>query len=550
MLNELNNSSLIVNGSLTINASAFIDHLDAKLNVSTLYSENTPDESVVVWSIDANSWVSQKSINANGVFTTSQDIDFKGNYINSCKNTFKVKCSFDKTNVSFDSVKLVSGRQSLFIITRDQELYSTGAIDNISLGGVAQDGQAFISLNEHTKWINVQCGGKFLSKGDFAVALDSAGKMWTWGDDTYGQCAVNEMPTNGVNYRSIPGRIIGNDVHDKVWRNISCGEQHAIAIDTTGGLYMWGKNTDGVLLSLSGITRKCTRFFNSSLNKTWKSVSCGAYHTVALDEEGVLFVWGRNDQGQLGVSDFTDAFSDVALQHTPPHLNIKYKQISSGANFTAAIDVDGNMYLWGSNLCGQLGQNDIYLKKSNKPLRLKGDFLNKKWKRVECGATHVLAIDVEDKLYGWGNNREYQLGIIDTTYQYQPVLLDKENQYIDITASLSHSCVTDTRNRVYVLGSFNNNIHYTFTEIKCVNVDINSKKTLNVLNIKKIKKGAFLIQTKTPINFNAHIDIVCDGVDFVKYHYNIINSNSIAISFTKDRQAYEPRSVLLTLYNI
>jgi hypothetical protein len=77
-------------------------------------------------------------------------------------------------------------------------------------------------------------------------------------------------------------------------------------------------------------------------------VSCGDYHTMALDEFGNLWAWGKNTDGQLGDGTNTDRSEPVQI--LPGH---KFVDISAGANFSVALDSDGYYYT-----CGSTGETE------------------------------------------------------------------------------------------------------------------------------------------------------------------------------------------------
>ncbi len=73
-------------------------------------------------------------------------------------------------------------------------------------------------------------------------------------------------------------------------------------------------------------------------------VAAGTDHNLALDKDGNLWAWGRNDHGQLG--DGTTINSNVPKQILLGH---KFKQISAGNNISAAVDTQNVLYAWGDS---------------------------------------------------------------------------------------------------------------------------------------------------------------------------------------------------------
>ena len=67
-------------------------------------------------------------------------------------------------------------------------------------------------------------------------------------------------------------------------------------------LYVWGSNDDGQLGSGDLISRCLAR--EIYLPESIRSIGCGAYHTVALAESGAIYAWGSNSGYQLGLGRF------------------------------------------------------------------------------------------------------------------------------------------------------------------------------------------------------------------------------------------------------
>jgi alpha-tubulin suppressor-like RCC1 family protein len=72
---------------------------------------------------------------------------------------------------------------------------------------------------------------------------------------------------------------------------------------------------------------------------------------LAIDTDGVLWVWGNNASGQIG--------NGIAKnQHVPPFQIVfeeKVVDIDGGFEFSMALCEDGTVWAWGDNKCGQLG---------------------------------------------------------------------------------------------------------------------------------------------------------------------------------------------------
>ena len=128
--------------------------------------------------------------------------------------------------------------------------------------------------------------------------------------------------------------------------------------------------------------------------------SVGCSHTVTLSDDGSLYSFGCDTNGELGL--FGTNYNPVVpnLISTLP----KIKQICCGGNFTVCIDEEG--FMWsGQNNYGQLGTGNICVaykipqKIENIPLA----------QSISCGSAHTLIITNDGNLWAVGRNDLGQL---------------------------------------------------------------------------------------------------------------------------------------------
>ena len=213
--------------------------------------------------------------------------------------------------------------------------------------------------------------------------------------------------------------ISGNILNGKKIVQISAGDWHTVAIDEEGKVYTWGYNEDGELgdgttnnssvpICISDISG------NILIGKKIVQISAGGCHTVAIDEEGKVYTWGNNTYGQLGNGTANDSNVPICISDISGNIlnGKKIVQISAGDRHTIAMDKEGKVYTWGYNEDGQLG--DGTTKNSNIPIcisDISDNILNdKKIVQISAGYYHSVATDEEGKVYTWGSNGSYQLG--------------------------------------------------------------------------------------------------------------------------------------------
>jgi alpha-tubulin suppressor-like RCC1 family protein len=197
------------------------------------------------------------------------------------------------------------------------------------------------------------------------------------------------------------------------WKQVSGGRSiFTGAIKTDGTLWMWGRNYNGQLGN-SSFTDRSTPVTTFAGGTNWKQVACGGYHTAAIKTDGTLWTWGRNSSGQLGIN-LTTSFS---VPRTTFSGGTNWKQVSCGDTYTAAIKTDGTLWTWGLNSSGQLGTNNVITRST--PVTTFAGGSN--WKQVSCGRFHTMAVKTDGTLWTWGLNSNGQLGINNTTSRSTPV---------------------------------------------------------------------------------------------------------------------------------
>ncbi|QPX48309.1 regulator of chromosome condensation [Synechococcus phage S-SRM01] len=248
-------------------------------------------------------------------------------------------------------------------------------------------------------WKQVACGGSH------TAAIKTDGTIWTWGLNSQGQ-----LGDNTTTWRSTPVTTFAGGTN---WKQVACGNNYTAAIKTDGTLWTWGVNFNGQLGDNTATLRNIpvTTFAGGT---NWKQVACGQFQTSAIKTDGTLWTWGRNNYGQLGDNTSgTDKFTPV----TTFAGGTNWKQLASGSVHIAAIKTDGTLWIWGRNNFGQLGDNT----KTDRSTPVTTFAGEANWKQVACGGLHTAAIKTDGTLWDWGYNNPGQLGDNTTTSRCTPV---------------------------------------------------------------------------------------------------------------------------------
>lgn len=194
----------------------------------------------------------------------------------------------------------------------------------------------------------------------------------------------SEELTTGLEVRNYPPTV------GKIYSADATVEIMNMKIKTSNALYVWGRDDYGQL-GIGGVESRTTP--TQSLKTNFKQVS-SSDHTLAIDTDGYLWACGDNTDGKLGLGDTTSRSEFVKVGDK------KWKYISCGRYNSAAIDEEGYLWTCGGNSEGQLGLGD---RDSRKAFTKVTSTNTTKFKAVSCGDTHIVAIDTDGYLWGCGS---------------------------------------------------------------------------------------------------------------------------------------------------
>ena len=218
------------------------------------------------------------------------------------------------------------------------------------------------------------------------------------------ETTTNFRDSNGAD---LGKKLITKDYLISVYPSI--GQQIGIPPE----LWIWGKNDFGQLGD-NTVTHKSTPVTTSAGGTNWKQVSTGGYHCAAIKTDGTLWTWGSGDSGRLGTNDTATTRSTPVTTFAG---GTNWKQVSAGRFHCAAIKTDGTLWTWGSGTFGQLGDNTT----TNKSTPVTTFAGGTNWKQVSAGRLHSAAIKTDGTLWTWGLGGDGRLGDNTTTNKSTPV---------------------------------------------------------------------------------------------------------------------------------
>ncbi|SEU37223.1 Alpha-tubulin suppressor [Myxococcus fulvus] len=229
-----------------------------------------------------------------------------------------------------------------------------------------------------------------------SLFLQKNGEVFAWGQNSVGQLGTGSTNTTPV---ASPTKPVGLPPI----KAIAAGQTHSLALDMEGDVWAWGKNDFGQvgLGTTGGLVNAPTRV--SGLSGI-QAVSANGNFSLALGQDGRVWAWGQNASGQVGKGAVSTA------EPTPRQVNNlpTIRAIAAGHNHALALDADGKVWAWGKNDFGQLGTGSTTPGMVLVPTLVT---LLPRAKAIAAGAAHSLAIDEQfGNVWGWGQNSSGQVG--------------------------------------------------------------------------------------------------------------------------------------------
>ena len=169
--------------------------------------------------------------------------------------------------------------------------------------------------------------------------------------------------------------------------------------------------------------------FNSGVlaRKTIVALSGGFDHSLALSSDGNVYAWGLNSRGQLGNGSSTNSPVPAAVNSSGVLAGKTVTAIAAGQEHSVAMASDGAVYTWGFNNFGQLGTGTTGTAESSLvpvAVSASGALAGKSISAIAASNYHspALASDgtVDGTVYGWGNGAIGELGNGSTSSQRTP----------------------------------------------------------------------------------------------------------------------------------
>lgn len=213
-------------------------------------------------------------------------------------------------------------------------LWSAGANFSGQLGlGDTTNRNSFVQIGSGTTWVHCSAGHRHSN------AIKSDGTLWTCGNKLAGGTFA------GGNWLSLVQAGTDTD-----WEFVSSGNDFSLAIKTDGTLWGAGFNSTNQLGMGSGSPFAVAPYAQSGSATNWVEVSAGNAHSIAINSSGELYSTGDNTYGQLGLGDTTQR-AVFTLSAT----SVSSCSATGDASHSLYVTTGDSLWGAGDNTYGDLG---------------------------------------------------------------------------------------------------------------------------------------------------------------------------------------------------
>jgi alpha-tubulin suppressor-like RCC1 family protein len=223
-------------------------------------------------------------------------------------------------------------------VKEDGTLWGSGSNGYGALGlGSTTYVEDFTQIGADTDWAAVHCGK------NFTVAIKTNGTIWATGDNGQGQLGVGDYTSRDV-FTQV------NTPTGQTWLNLSTGDYHCCAVRSDGTLWLWGDQVYGQLGNgiASGLGESSPFLLGSDTE--WGDAACGEACTFAVKDDGLLYVVGQNNNGDLATGDTSDY-----TVFTSSFGGLPVSSVDTANGHTLIADSSDTLWVCGRNNRGQLG---------------------------------------------------------------------------------------------------------------------------------------------------------------------------------------------------
>lgn len=280
----------------------------------------------------------------------------------------------------------------------------------------------------------------------YSCALSNVPKTFCWGRNDFGQLGNGTSGADASRPVSVqlPAGV-------QWFTKVVSYQQHTCALGNNSRAYCWGDNTNGNLGDNSTTSSLSPIAVSMPPGVVFTDIATGYTHTCALGDNGSAYCWGNGTDGAIGDGANTTRLVPTAV--TFPGGVTSFSRISSGAYYSCALGNDGQVYCWGDNANGNLGDNTTTDRNVPTLATLPGGVTS--FIDLAVGYTHSCAIADTGGIYCWGDNDYGVIGngsAVDSPVPTATTLPVGVTAFTSVSAGYRHTCALGNNARAYCWG--------------------------------------------------------------------------------------------------
>jgi alpha-tubulin suppressor-like RCC1 family protein len=264
---------------------------------------------------------------------------------------------------------------------------------------------------------------------DWAIALKKDGTVWVWGHEWAALRPATEEGESAIPVQVPALREI---------RQVVAANQTAYALAADGSIWVWGyTDLDDVTgpraepMQLPGVAGAV-------------SIAGSSWNGYAVMADGALLGWGSNEQGQLGVPASDEFIQPGAIAGLP---KIEAVAAATGSQVAYALDDQGNVWAWGQNSDGQLGDGST--QSTSTPAKIGG---LPRVTMIAADPNTGYAVDADGQVWIWGYSAVPFVGEGETSLPYGPVKMPLDRHITAVVSGWSMTLFLASDGSVWALG--------------------------------------------------------------------------------------------------
>lgn len=278
---------------------------------------------------------------------------------------------------------------------------------------------------------------------------------------------ITVVAYSGISNSAVESSLM-SDIRDMSKKLELSKVQNGVYPDTLSGIdennrsiFSYTLDGDSYCLAVTSASKPSMKFYlrdgggiSPGLCPIWPvAVAVGGSHACAIASNNDIYCWGRNNLGQLGDGTNNNSSTPVAVSRGAIPQGVTIQSISAGNDHTCVVGSNGRVYCWGGNGSNQIGDGT----RADRLVPVVTHTITGV-KQVSSGFSHSCAVTYSGLAYCWGDNFKGQLG--DGTSRVdrsRPVAvlrgaMPASDQFEFIVAVGSRSCAVSSSKKAYCWG--------------------------------------------------------------------------------------------------